>query len=800
MARGTGELVVATGLGSNTIFFEQVYDKRIPSNIKSIKWCPTMDLLAIVVAAPEEAIWIYRLSWQRLWSLGTPEKIPVKAISWSPDGKLLAASYENNQIILWNIESGEPFSFFQHPFLTQSPVYSLEWFQQQLQQPQDDFDDQMLSFDRTPTLFPPFKAFPDKTTVFANAQKTEKSNEDIYSGEYRVPQLNVLLQINAQNHLLMTAFGQLLIGEVDIEQTISTALPTLKSMTKKTVVLASSLTSDLQKLSLVCEITTTESTITRKYTVLLTYTTATLFNRSTELSIVASYYHDITRLVNQIESLLKKMETDWREAKTEWNSKFEQLRKMITDDGRTASLQEEFLSLLTHGAMTPSLENFLVNFLKEQGLKKLTRSIESVFCQIQEIVIDYLRCDIELLMFKVSQLGALSCWEERFESVGIHEHSVVMLLQLVGNLMSETERFLKTVVKKRQLYLNFLQWLSREQQLLSEEKNKSLPVVNFLQVLNFLKEDLVFDTIEHFFADKLTTSSESPFEFSHFVWETKSSPSTLKQLCCQLHSANDNIFQCVCNKLSASFHLDQMLTLCQEQIEQNGPSSTSLPSRHLSFYTPKTVLLNQSDICKQLQYLAIFVSSRHSHLEMDSMWLVKYFSTSNNESSQQWIISGFYLSPQYNLVDFSFYKDNTLLLLQASREDRTMSMISLVNYGDTLTWKFASTNDINTCGGIVPFFRKINNFPPFTQHQHEIQQKARVLPKTEVIGIYVSGVRGIGSVLAVGTPLRLMTYDFEAESESPHNEGERQASTGSDPPEDEKDYTTNNSNVTNSNE
>jgi hypothetical protein len=92
------------------------------------------------------------------------------------------------------------------------------------------------------------------------------------------------------------------------------------------------------------------------------------------------------------------------------------------------------------------------------------------------------------------------------------------------------------------------------------------------------------------------------------------------------------------------------------------------------------------------------------------------------------------------------------------------------------------------------------NFPPFTQHQHEIQQKARVLPQTEVIGIYVSGVRGIGSVLAVGTPLRLMTYDFEAESESPHNEGERQASTGSDPPEDEKDYTTNNSNVTNSNE
>jgi hypothetical protein len=48
----------------------------------------------------------------------------------------------------------------------------------------------------------------------------------------------------------------------------------------------------------------------------------------------------------------------------------------------------------------------------------------------------------------------------------------------------------------------------------------------------------------------------------------------------------------------------------------------------------------------------------------------------------------------------------------------------------------------------------------------------RHLPKTEAIGIAVSSNRGIGSILSLGMPFRLMAFDFEAETEiTDHNEG-----------------------------
>lgn len=66
----------------------------------------------------------------------------------------------------------------------------------------------------------------------------------------------------------------------------------------------------------------------------------------------------------------------------------------------------------------------------------------------------------------------------------------------------------------------------------------------------------------------------------------------------------------------------------------------------------------------------------------------------------------------------------------------------------------------------------VQNYPPFPHRQDEIQRKMRHLPKTEATGIAVSSNRGIGSILSLGMPFRLIAFDFEAETEVPpdHNE------------------------------
>jgi hypothetical protein len=45
--------------------------------------------------------------------------------------------------------------------------------------------------------------------------------------------------------------------------------------------------------------------------------------------------------------------------------------------------------------------------------------------------------------------------------IGLTEQFVEELLQITYNLLISTHKLLKTLLTKRQLYLNFLQWLQR---------------------------------------------------------------------------------------------------------------------------------------------------------------------------------------------------------------------------------------------------------------------------------------------------------------------------------------------------
>jgi hypothetical protein len=116
---------------------------------------------------------------------------------------------------------------------------------------------------------------------------------------------------------------------------------------KRLVVLACALTSDLKRLSLVCEVTTTKSEFNEKITVLLTFTTSILYDRSSEISLLASYSFDLSRLMNQMEVVLSKMESEWHEAKSEWNSKFELLHKKIVGTLFTSFICERLNDELT---------------------------------------------------------------------------------------------------------------------------------------------------------------------------------------------------------------------------------------------------------------------------------------------------------------------------------------------------------------------------------------------------------------------------------------------------------------------
>ena len=86
-------------------------------------WSPKMDIVAVAFLQTGD-VTLYRLNWQKLWTLQgakrskTPEgggtstselttgdpSAEVTALSWRPDGKVLAVGYDDGHLILLDIE------------------------------------------------------------------------------------------------------------------------------------------------------------------------------------------------------------------------------------------------------------------------------------------------------------------------------------------------------------------------------------------------------------------------------------------------------------------------------------------------------------------------------------------------------------------------------------------------------------------------------------------------------------------------------------------------------------------------
>jgi WD40 repeat protein len=138
--------VVATSSGqSSRNSFSIVHEKTSSADVVFSKWCPNMDLLAIVNAG--DTITIRRLSWQELFVIhikykNFPDTVHVQTISinktesaskvqsnitalaWRPDGKMIAIGLANGLIIFYSIESRRQISEYRHHV---SRITTLEW-------------------------------------------------------------------------------------------------------------------------------------------------------------------------------------------------------------------------------------------------------------------------------------------------------------------------------------------------------------------------------------------------------------------------------------------------------------------------------------------------------------------------------------------------------------------------------------------------------------------------------------------------------------------------------------------------
>lgn len=84
--------------------FRQLEQRYISVEVSLMEWNPTLDLIALASFTGE--IFLHRLSWQKVWSIpypGNKDELVgpgVTAMSWRPDGKILAYAYADGIYVL----------------------------------------------------------------------------------------------------------------------------------------------------------------------------------------------------------------------------------------------------------------------------------------------------------------------------------------------------------------------------------------------------------------------------------------------------------------------------------------------------------------------------------------------------------------------------------------------------------------------------------------------------------------------------------------------------------------------------
>ncbi|KAG4936679.1 hypothetical protein JHK85_051598 [Glycine max] len=83
--------------------------------------------------------------------------------------------------------------------------------------------------------------------------------------------------------------------------------------------------------------------------------------------------------------------------------------------------QEEFLSLLGGARTSPPAHQFLVNTLREVGVKLISNVLSGAGKELERIVLDHLQPVVEVIGFRIGELRGLSRWCARYQDIGLDE-------------------------------------------------------------------------------------------------------------------------------------------------------------------------------------------------------------------------------------------------------------------------------------------------------------------------------------------------------------------------------------------
>ena len=407
--------------------FALTKDAKLPSPITAAAWCPTMDLLC--VAAKDSSLCALRLNWQKLWvhALGDTSAHDACALTFRPDGKVIAVGYANGGVSVHAVEDGaalrgtEPKSSEDADARESGDasgaraVTSMTWVSHDTARTH-----------ATASLSGRDGAVSGKAGLFVTESRSAKSSEGERGVNSRGASTSLVDHADASGHLstlcvstadgdlTMRAFGMMRVGRWARALAVGAeALAAREDLCGVDAIVRRDDRASVMRLD-----TSHIASHAREVHLLATHAahaTAVLERLESTLSAAIKTYH------SQWQTFLKKMGT------------FSESLEMISDDqGYTLAeeLQQRLQSVLATGTFDEALEHFFTMNFKIGQVKRMAKDLDAACTTVHDTLVSDVAPMVDSVMLRLGSLLALARLGYRARGVGLDETHIEQVMKL----------------------------------------------------------------------------------------------------------------------------------------------------------------------------------------------------------------------------------------------------------------------------------------------------------------------------------------------------------------------------------
>ncbi|KAL6045953.1 anaphase promoting complex subunit 4 [Balamuthia mandrillaris] len=617
--------------------FRLAADKVLNWEIKLLEWCPRMDLLALVTV--EDQLLVHRLSWQRLFAIPSDKRV-VTALTWRPDGKVIAVGYQDGTITLFDIESSE--AFFTSHFHS-SAITALSWTHYHQRQPasssfsasspfsSSDYAELKSSFldyrrDREQMFLLPLAPSP-LAEAAASSRSTSSVAKEVrhvanHESFLHAAELSVLVSGDSSGVVLLSAQGTFCVGRASFELS--------QKGDNNVEIIRLCLDPSLQHLNVVTRTTTPRLPEEIVFS-LHEMDTGLLWRHPTDVQQMTVRLFHVSAHISHLVDSIQSIHSQWKSGTKDFFSRMNEFAGLMEEDGRDPTmLRNDLLSLMLSGVPSPSLERFLVKNMTEQGVRRLWRHIEVTCEDVQDLAVKHLHKVGEALLFQLSELQALSQWLERFGLLGLEESTLSDMVSLAAAFLLKTKEFLRVLLSVKKGYQHFFNWLYLNAckicDTLTKRKKMDIKPVDINKVSSFIQHELLRDDISPFFLDEAARKEQQQLKQEQKEREREAKAAKVRNQQSNIfdifeRDENEDIFA-IGSSSSPSQpqhqkegnHDGAFLLLQQDDNEMNHPYFQEWESPHLPFPSSNSSSLSNAktllELCQALNELCTIESKR----------------------------------------------------------------------------------------------------------------------------------------------------------------------------------------------